>query len=167
MLRENVHQKLAHNRTGKSYRATRLFITLVFALSLFPVKAHAQILGDLEAKVPFTFHVGDTKLPAGTYRIHVFDGNDPSLMEITSADGSTSALFHVQDSEANNTPRASELIFNRYGHHYFLSRLFDAGNPNGSELEKSRYETRLVDAAAESQVVQQHVPAHHRGASGK
>jgi hypothetical protein len=34
-----------------------------------------------------------TKLPAGEYRVHVLDDSDLTVKEITSADGSTSALF--------------------------------------------------------------------------
>jgi hypothetical protein len=164
---ENARRARARNRKGESYCFTWLFIALAIAFCLLPGKAHGQIVGELEVKVPFTFHVGDARLPAGTYRIHVFDDNDTSVLEITSADGTTSALFHVNDLQANNPPKEGELIFNKVGNHYFLSQLFDAGNADGSQLEKSRYETRLIDAAAESNMVQQHVPAHRRAASGK
>jgi hypothetical protein len=80
-------------------------------------------------------------------------------MEITGADGSTSALSEVQDEVDNATPANSELIFNKYGNRYFLAKLFDEGNPNGSQVVKSRYEKRVSQAAAEAQT---HVPAHHR-----
>jgi PadR family transcriptional regulator PadR len=55
------------------------------------------------------------KLQAGQYRVHVLDDSDFTVMEITSADGSTSALFEVQDEVANATPTKSELISNKYG----------------------------------------------------
>jgi hypothetical protein len=50
------------------------------------------------------------------------------------------------------------LIFNKYGNRYFLAKLFDEGNPNGSEVVKSHYETRMSQAALEAQ---ERVPAHH------
>jgi hypothetical protein len=84
-------------------------------------------------------------------------------MEITSVDGSTSALFQVQESDANAAPAKSELIFNKYGNRYFLAKLFDEGNPSGSKVVESRYEKQVSKAAMEAQ---EHVPAHHRTQQG-
>jgi hypothetical protein len=136
------------------------FIALVFALTIYPTKAHAQIIGNLEVTIPFQFHAGDAKLPAGKYVVHTVDNSDLTIMEIISADGSTSALFEVHDAEANSTPAKSELIFNKYGNRYFLAKLFDEGNPSGSTVDKSRYEKKVGQAATEAQA---HVPAHHGG----
>jgi hypothetical protein len=86
----------------------------------------------------------------------VLGDSDLTVMEITSADGSTSALFEVQDEVDNATSAKSELIFNKYGNRYLLAKLFDEGNPNGSQVVKSRYEKRISQAAAEAQA---HVPA--------
>src|SRR6202030_414411 len=88
-----------------------LFIAFVLALTMYASKAQAQIVGDLEVNVPFQFHAGNTKLPAGQYRIHVLDNSDLTVMEISSVNGSTSALFQVDSAEANSSPAKSELIF--------------------------------------------------------
>jgi len=141
-------------------RLLSLLIALVFALTMYPTKAKAQITGDLEVDVPFQFHVGNAKLPPGKYTIHVLDNTDLTVMEITSADGSTSALFEVQGTQANSSPVKSELIFDKYGNRYFLAKLFDEGNPSGSQVLESRYEKRISQATAEAQ---EHVPARHRG----
>jgi hypothetical protein len=93
----------------------------------------------------------------------MLDNSDLTLMEISSADGSTSALFEVQEAEANSTPAKSELIFNKYGDRYFLAKLFDEGIPSGSQVLKSRYEKKISQATAEAQA---HVPAHHQGQQG-
>ena len=47
-----------------------LFIALVFALTMHPSKAQAQIVGNLEADIPFQFQAGNAKLPPGKYIIH-------------------------------------------------------------------------------------------------
>ena len=135
-------------------------IALSFALTIHPSKAHAQIIGNIEANIPFQFHVGDSKLPAGKYMIHVLDMSDLSVMEISSADGSTSALFEVHEAEANSSPAKTELIFNKYGNRYFLAKLFDEGNPSGSTVDESRYEKKVSEATAEAQA---HIPAVHSG----
>ena len=137
---------------------------LLFALTVCPSKAHAQIVGNLEVNIPFQFHAGNAKLPPGKYVIRMLDDSDLTVMEITSADGSTSALFEVQEAEANSTPAKSELIFNKYGNRYFLAKLFDEGNPSGSQVLKSAYEKRVSQETAEAQA---HVPAQHRRQQGK
>jgi hypothetical protein len=142
------------------YQLLSLFVALVFALATHPTKAQAQIVGNLEADIPFQFHVGNVKLPPGKYIIRVVDNSDLTVMEISSADGSSSALFDVQAAEATSAPAKSELIFNKYGNRYFLARLFDQSNPSGSAVVKSGYEKRIAEAVAEGQ---EHVPAQHRG----
>jgi hypothetical protein len=131
---------------------------LIFAAMIYPTQAHAQIVGSLEAFIPFQFHAGDTKLPAGKYVIHMLDDSDLTIMEISKADGSVAALFQVHAAEANSSPRKSELIFNKYGNEYFLEKLFDKGEADGSKVVESNYEKRVGEAAAEAQ---EHVPAYH------
>src|SRR3982074_1310023 len=121
----------------RRYQLLSLFIALVFALTMYPGKAQAQIVGNLEVDIPFQFHVGNVKLPPGKYNIHVLDNSDLTVMEITRADGSSSALFEVRDAETKSAPGKSELVFNKYGNRYFLEKLFDESNPSGSAVVKS------------------------------
>jgi hypothetical protein len=160
MFTGTIQNTEANKRKTIVQRLLSLLVLSVFALTIFASKAHAQIVGDLNVNVPFQFHAGNTKLPAGKYRIHVLDDSDLTVMEITSADGSTSALFQVQESDVNSAPAKSELIFNRYGNRYFLSKLFDEGNPSGSKVVESRYEKRISqeDAAAH-----EHASVRHAG----
>jgi hypothetical protein len=159
------------NKVTASHKATRrrhllsLLIGLVFALTIYPIKANAQIIGDLEAKIPFQFHAGNTKFPAGEYRIHVLDNSDLTMMELSSLDGSVSALFQVQDAETNSEPTKSELIFNKYGNRYFLAKLFDEGNRNGSQVSESGYEKKISQQTTLDG--QEHVPARHGRQQGK
>jgi hypothetical protein len=137
-----------------------LFLGVVFMLTVTPRRAHAQIIGELEVNIPFQFHAGDAKFPAGKYFIHPLDNTDLTTMEISSADGSMSALFEVRDAEVNTPPAKTELIFNKYGNRYFLAKLFDEANPNGSAVLESHYEKMVSKETAEAQT---HVPAFHRG----
>jgi hypothetical protein len=145
----------------RGYQLLSLFIALIVVLTIHPNKAQAQIIGNLEVNIPFQFHAGNAKLPPGKYLIHTLDQSDLTVMEISSADGSTSALFEVQTAEANSAPGKSEVTFNKYGNHYFLAKLFDEGNPSGSKGVESRYEKSLGQGAA---ATQEHVPAHRPGA---
>ncbi len=155
--------RVSRNGTTRMRNLSPVLVALAFMLTISVVKAHAQVIGDLEVTIPFQFHAGDAKLPAGKYIIHTVDNSDLTMMEISSADGSTSALFEVRDAEANSAPAKSELIFNKYGNRYFLAKVFDEANPNGSAVPESRYEKRVGQAATEAQA---HVPAHRKGQQG-
>ena len=163
MVIETIDKHHVNQQGTRRHHWLSLLIAILFALTIYPTKAHAQIIGNLEVNVPFQFHVGNTKLPAGKYVIHMLDDSDLKVMEISSADGSTSALFEVQQAEANSTPAKSELIFNKYGNRYFLTELFEEGSSSGSEVLKSRYEKRVSQQAVEAQA---HIPAHRRVQQG-
>ena len=138
----------AKTNHGKGLRQLLSSLALsALTLTIFAGKAHAQIVGNLDADIPFQFHVGNTVLPAGSYRIKVLDDSNLNVMEISSMDGSSSAFFQVQESYAKTTPDRSELIFNKYGDQYFLSKLFDQGEPDGSELTESRGEKQISKGA--------------------
>jgi hypothetical protein len=163
MFTETIDKTHASKKGSRGHHLLSLLIALVFALTIYPTRAHAQIVGDLEVNVPFQFHAGNAKLPPGKYVIHKLDDSYLTVMEISSADGSPSALFEVQAAEANSAPAKSESIFNKYGDRYFLAKLFDEGNPSGSQLPESRYEKTVSQAVDEAQT---HVLAHHRGQQG-
>src|SRR5258708_40111093 len=99
-------------------------IALSFSLTIHPSKAHAQIVGNLEANIPFQFHAEDAKLPAGKYFIHELNNSDLSMMEITSAVDSTSPIFEVHNTEGHSARARSELIFKNYGNRHFLANVF-------------------------------------------
>lgn len=159
MSPETINKGTASRKATRRHHLLAFFIALVFAVTIYPAKAHAQ----MEVTIPFQFHAGNAKLPAGKYMVHVLDNSDLTIMEISSVDGSTSALFQVQDAEANSTPPKGQLISNKYGNRYFLAKVFDEGNASGSEVLKSTYEKKVSQATAEAQA---HIPAHHKAQQG-
>jgi hypothetical protein len=164
MFTGSIQRTEANKRKTGLQRLLSFLVLSVFALTILAGKACAQIVGDLEVDIPFQFHAGNAKLPAGKYRIHVLDDSDLSVMEISSADGSASALFQVQTSDGNSAAAKSELVFNKYGDRYFLTRLIDEGDTSSSKVIESRYEKQISKAAVEAQ---EHVPARRRTQQGK
>jgi hypothetical protein len=164
VLLESIDKSRANEKTRRRRLFLSLLIAVVFALTIHPSQARAQIVGELEVNIPFQFHAGNTKLPAGKYLIHALDDADQTIMEISSADDSISALFEVQVVNADSTPNKSEVVFNKYGDRYFLAELLQEGNPVGSKVVESRYEKRISQAGA---VAQEHAPARLRGQTGK
>ena len=160
MFTETFGNSHARHRGARRHYLLSLLIALAFALAIYPNKAEAQLVGDLVVNIPFQFHAGNAKLPAGDYRIHVLDDSNPTVMEITSGDGSTSTLFQVRDTDINAAPGKDELVFNKYGNRYFLAKLFQEGSDRGSQVIESNYEKTVSQEATETQ---EHVPARRQG----
>jgi hypothetical protein len=136
-----------------------LIIAVAFVLGIYPSKAQAQVVGDLEVNIPFQFQAGNAKLPAGEYRIHVVGDSNLTVMRISAADDSTSTFFQVTETEAKSAPNKSELIFNKYGDQYFLAKVFEEGSASGSEAVESRAEKTVSQQTTQAE---EHVPAHRR-----
>ena len=50
MFIEAINRVTATHKATKRYHLLSLVVALVFALTLYPALAHAQIIGDLEAR---------------------------------------------------------------------------------------------------------------------
>jgi hypothetical protein len=157
---DNAH---AGHKVAKRNYLLPLFVAIAFTFAIYPSKANAQIVGDLLVNVPFEFHAGAAKLPAGEYRIHVLDDSDLTVMQISSMDGSSTSLFEVEETDAKSMPTKSELIFNKYGDQYFLATLFEEGTSTGSQVVESRLEKKISQQTTQAQ---EHVAARHQAQRG-
>lgn len=126
------------------------------------VTTSAQIDGDntIEAAIPYAFVVGNQTLPAGKYTIKVADDNNLNLFVVRSTDGRTAEFFQTHDVQANQTPRQTELVFNKIGDTYFLSQIWLTGSKLGVDLEKSKAEQKLEAGGMTSE--RHSVMANHR-----
>jgi hypothetical protein len=159
MFDETVTSSHAGGKVSRRRHLLSLFVAALLALTIYSGKAQAQVTDGLDANIPFQFHVGNSNLPAGEYRIRVLDDSDLTVMEIMSADGATSALFQVENTDAKSTPDKSELIFNKYGDQYFLAKMFEEGSSSGSQVVESAYEKKISKQATQAE---EHVAANGR-----
>lgn len=134
---------------------SKLFLSLCLMVGLSAVMAtNAQIESDVTiyASIPHSFIVRDTTLPAGEYVVKVADDYaDLNVLEIRSREGHTAVLFETEGVQANRAPGKSELVFDKIGDNYFLSRVFLSGDPSGNELRKSRMQKRLEDGGLKAE----------------
>jgi hypothetical protein len=163
MFDETITNSQPGGKVAKRRHLLALFVAAILALTIYSGKAQAQVIDGLDANIPFQFHVGNSNLPAGEYRIRVLDDSDLTVMEIISADGSSSALFQVQNTDAKSTPDKSELIFNKYGDQYFLAKMFEEGSSSGSQVVASSYEKKV---SQQTTLAEEHVAAHGRMKQG-
>jgi hypothetical protein len=159
MFIQTISNARAGRETARRKYLPPLFVVMLCALAIYPNKAQAQIVGDLEVNIPFQFQAGNAKLPAGEYRIHMVGDSNLTVMLISAADDSTSTFFQVTETSAKSAPTKSELIFNKYGDHYFLARLFEEGSASGSEVIESSAEKTMSEQTV---LAEEHVPAHQR-----
>jgi hypothetical protein len=135
--------------------ARKVFLSLCLMIGLSAVMTtSAQIESDasIQADIPYAFIVRDTKLPAGKYIIKVADEYGAlNVLEIRSVNGHTSVLFDTDSIQANRSPGQSELVFDKIGDNYFLSRVFLRGDESGNELPKSRMMKRLEDGGLKAE----------------
>lgn len=132
-------------------------LCLIIGLSAV-MAANAQIESDatLEVNIPHSFIIRNTTLPAGRYMIKVADDySNLNLLEIRSIKGHKSVVFDTEPVQLPREARHSELMFDKIGDNYFLSRVFLRGDESGNQLEKSRMQRRLEDggAVAETQYI--------------
>ena len=107
------------------------------------VAAHAQASMRVEFSTTFSFYVGKTKLPAGSYVI-TQSQEDQSLFRIRSATSSQSVAITGRQSTKSRTD-STQVLFNRYGSTEYIggvmtatgtSIALDNGAPEQAEAKK-------------------------------
>lgn len=120
-------------------------------MAVVTITAEAQALGSqLRARIPFDFNVGQTRFPAGEYRITVLNPNsDRKVLQIRSADGKNSAMIQTNELETSASEQ-TKLVFNRYGDRYFFAQAHRAGESTTMAAVKTRTERTEAQAVARS-----------------
>ena len=89
-------------------------------------RAQADETVATDLNVPFAFMVGDVRLPAGDYTVRAATmGED--VLEIVSADGQYAALASTIPATADRGDK-TQVVFRKFGHDYFLSRIAHEGD---------------------------------------
>ncbi|MGH9741627.1 MAG: hypothetical protein ACRD51_04675 [Candidatus Acidiferrum sp.] len=132
-------------------KARILVIAAMMTLAATASTQVAQAQQAIVVNIPFDFVAGNQVLPAGEYTVEV-SGTLHTMVLFNRAYSLSSPFLNTNAVVANKTQTESKLIFNRYGHRYFLSKIWTAGDSIGRETPKSagERETALV-AEMESQ----------------
>jgi len=115
---------------------------LLASMIVLPVRAQMPATA-VRATIPFDFSVRDEILPAGTYEIKRV-GEQPNILLIRNINHShQQQVFLTQSTEAADVYSDTELVFQRYGDRYFLSKLLRAGQQIDEEVVPSNAERQL------------------------
>ena len=109
---------------------------LLLVLSIIP--AVAQHPGTINAKIPFSFTVGDKTLPAGDYTIKLPIASGIAALTIKSSDGKEAVMALVDPVKPSGNAEELGLIFVKNGSRNVLFQVFVPGVELGQELLSSR-----------------------------
>jgi hypothetical protein len=120
----------------------KLCIAMMILCAGFVVTGNAQTSGPqtMRARIPFTFTVGDKKLPAGVYTVSILNpSSDRKALQIRSETGRFSAIVQTVGLDAALIEN-SKLVFRRYGDRYFFANAQMAGDTMSLAAIKTRAE---------------------------
>jgi hypothetical protein len=121
---------------------------LAVAVAAFALGAASVARADetvAKVKVPFAFFVNDVRLPAGDYIVRAAS-DDGQVLEIASTDGRHIALSPSIPWNEDKQPARPELVFEKFGGAYFLSRVVPVdGNDREIVLTPARMEHEIIE----------------------
>ncbi|MEK7833150.1 MAG: hypothetical protein AAB401_18820 [Acidobacteriota bacterium] len=115
-------------------------ISFLFVLSA--VSAFAQT-PKLKANIPFDFQVNGKAMTAGEYTV-AEPASPRGAVIIRGGQKTSAAVSLVRTVDASKTHNATQLVFRRYGNHYFLAQMCIKGQTAAMELPTSKAERNLV-----------------------
>src|SRR5262245_39776428 len=118
-------------------------VAIVAAMMMLTVlSVNAQSGARIEARVPFDFAAGDTKLKAGDYSVIRIAHN---AFLLRSADMKTSVVVQAPiAAERRREDSPARLVFKRYGNAYFLAQIWSDARAEGRQLNSSKTEDLLA-----------------------
>ena len=105
----------------------------------------------LAVKIPFAFQDGNRTLPAGEYRVERVHSGTELVQRLSQVDGNAVMTIQTMSVESKDGNQNPELVFNRYGQTYFLSRIWTGGT-HGRQLFKSNYEKSIAREEQRSEI---------------
>lgn len=120
-------------------KSTSKLRTYLLACSLGAVamvstsQAFAQS-NQMRVNVPFAFHNGSQRMPAGVYKVTVESAHLILLQ------GSSKSGYVNTNPDIGKPAEQGKLIFQRYGDQYFLREVWAAGSETGEKCVKTKLE---------------------------
>ncbi len=123
----------------------------VLLLSVFAVLStaivNAQETFRLKVSVPFSFHIGQSVMPAGEYDVRTQDASH-NVLTFYSPVGNAVATIVTTPARKTESQEKGRLVFNRYGAEYFLAEVWNSNSKAGA-LFNNKTRREMVIAAAD------------------
>jgi hypothetical protein len=113
-------------------------LLIVAVIALLSPAAFGQSQAIITANVPFDFYAGQTRMPAGEYRVSFYGSTGDILLVANHEDGKVVAIMSYREG-SRNEGQNPKLVFHAYGENYFLARVLMSAN-DLRELPQTRDE---------------------------
>jgi len=115
-------------------------------LSIFAATSTASLFAQeptkLKLNIPFSFHVGQTTMPAGTYTVQ----NGLVAKQILTLRAANGAGVHIGfiPNSTSRPPAEGKLVFSKYDGDYFLSQVWTPQSTTVATIAKTPREFELT-----------------------
>ncbi len=113
------------------------------------------VVRQLQAKVPFSFEIGDNGMQPGTYELDPVTPANTTQWQIKDATGQVLDTFNVTAVTTAKAPKKDMLVFGEQGNSEHLAQIWVAGSDSGWQLEQAPPEGQMTNM--------RHVTAHDAG----
>jgi hypothetical protein len=113
----------------------------------FAIPAPAQINNTVNFTTPFPFYAGNTKLPAGSYKVSPA-GFDNTVLMIESVPAAHSAFIEYTPTQADAGHKTTDVGFKKYGTTEVLNTVWVGGQQFGMQMEVTKFEQSLAKSGA-------------------
>ncbi len=118
---------------------------LIALFSAMPLAA--QVTYGVKFTTPFSFYVGSTQMPSGSYSLTQPDDFNKSIAVIKSADGLHSTFIGVTPTQSLDPPRQSKITFEKYGNTLYFNRVLLQGDAYGIVADPTKAEKKAQETA--------------------
>jgi hypothetical protein len=132
------------NAKSTSKLRTHLLACTLGAVAMVSASQAFAQSNAMRVNVPFAFHNGSQRLPAGVYRVTI-ESTHLILLQ-----GSSKSGYVNTNPEIGKPGEKGKLVFQRYGDQYFLREVWASGSDTGEKCIKSKLEreTQIAQSRA-------------------
>jgi hypothetical protein len=135
----------------KSFGRVAVTMAILGMLSAMPLVA--QIDHGVDFTTSFPFYAGNTKMPAGSYRITQSETEASELLLVESKDGKDAAYIDFVPTQSAEPHAHTDVTFHKYGDTEYLNRIWVEGQQFGMKVDPTKAELKAalsVDAVEHS-----------------
>ena len=130
------------------------FGKLILKMGLLALFCVMPLVAQMDNGVTFTtsfpFYAGNTRMPAGSYRITQTDASE-ALLLVESKDGVHSGFVDFTPTHSEQPHPQTDVTFHKYGNTEYLNRVWLEGQKYGMKIDPTKAEAK---AAANAKVVE-------------
>jgi hypothetical protein len=119
----------------------KLIVNMGLISLLFVMPLAAQIENGVDFTTSSPFYAGNTRMPAGSYKI-MPSGFDTSVLLIESRDRAYSTFVDFIPTHAEQPHSRSDVNFQKYGNTDFLNRIWVEGQRYGMKVDPTKFELK-------------------------